>query len=34
MVAAWVLVGLASSGALACAAAAYRLVRRPKGARR
>jgi hypothetical protein len=34
MVSAWVLATLASLGAVACAAGAVRLVRRPKGARR
>jgi hypothetical protein len=34
MVAAWVLVTLASLAALTCAYGAYRLARRPKGARR
>jgi NO-binding membrane sensor protein with MHYT domain len=34
MVAAWVLVTLASLVALTCAYGAFRLARRPKGARR
>jgi hypothetical protein len=34
MVSAWVLVALAGLAALACAYGAYRVARRPKGARR
>jgi hypothetical protein len=34
MVSAWILAGLASLGALACAVGALRLARRPTGARR
>jgi hypothetical protein len=34
MVSAWVLITLVSLAALACAAGAYRLARRPKTARR
>jgi hypothetical protein len=34
MVSAWVLASLTSLGAVACAVSAYRLARRPKGARR
>jgi hypothetical protein len=34
MVSAWVLVTLATLAALACAFGAYRVARRPKGARR